>query len=284
MNLSILVVLYNSSIPCSRTITSLLDSNLQFKGCGLCIWNNGPNGVNLDSAVRRQLELKGFVVTLRQTPGNIPLSYIYNDFFDMYLSEYYVILDHDSILSEPYLRYLNGGSKFYVGMPIISSKGINRSPCLNGRFSSGPYVKKNMVTAIGSGLVISRDAASAVKERYGNIFDERFALYGVDTTFFVRLNRMCAADKLRAIPGFEHSLSRLEQEGAQVKSFRAVERSYDIGLMLRYYPSLKLIAMLVKQLLLVLLNRNQIVFSAMLKAFIAGKHERCIRRRSVQTG
>ena len=160
-------------------------------------------------------------------------------------------------------------------MPIILANGKPQSPCANGVFSAGPYSKNEYVTAIGSGIIISKEAANIVKKKYGNIFDENFALYGVDTSFFIRLNKLALTENLTSIPGFEHSLSRLEVESADIKLFRKLERSYDFGLTLRHYPSFSLLMMAFKQTLLWPIGRNRIKISKAFKVFVTGRHERC---------
>ncbi|MNE26170.1 hypothetical protein D3C80_1195250 [compost metagenome] len=97
----------------------------------------------------------------------------------------------------------------------------------------------------------------------------------MDTSFFIRLNKLALTEKLQSMPGFEHSLSRLETESKEVKLFRKVERSYDFGLTLRHYPSSSLLIVAVKQVLLWPFGRNRITISKALKVFITGRHERC---------
>lgn len=275
MSLSILVLTYNCEIDESVTIRSILNSKINFIGVNLCIWNNGPKEVTTDKSVLEELEEKGFKITIRQTINNIPLSYIYNRFIQSFSSDNYLILDHDSELTREYLAFILRKNDIFVGMPIILANGVPQSPYSNGVFSAGPYTKMDYVTAIGSGIIISNEAAKAVRIKYGNVFDENFALYGVDTTFFIRLNKLELTEKLQSMPGFEHSLSRLEAEPEEVKRFREIERSYDFGLMLRHYPSISLLIIIAKQALLWPFGKNKIKLSKALKVFIAGRHERC---------
>jgi hypothetical protein len=275
MSVSMLVLTYNCEIEESITIKSLLNSKINFSGVTLCIWNNGPNAISTETPAIVKLKEIGFKITIKQTITNAPLSWIYNYFLEDLSSDSYLIFDHDSELTPEYLNFILEKNSVFVGMPVISAKGIPQSPCSNGVFSAGPYTKNECVTAIGSGIIISKEAAKAIRGKYGNVFDENFALYGVDTSFFIRLHKLLLTEKLQSIPGFKHSLSRLETESNEVKYFRKVERSYDFGLMLRYYPSIRILKTAAKQVLLWPFGRNRIILSKALKVFIAGRHERC---------
>ena len=79
--------------------------------------------------------------------------------------------------------------------------------------------------------------------------------------------------KIKLVPGFEHSLSRLEDESAEKAHFRKFERSYAIGLCTRFYfkhCKLQLVKIVVKKLL----RRDTYYLSTTLKALWYGKHHR----------
>lgn len=275
MSLSILVVTYNCSLNRSQTIRSLCTSKVRFDGVRLCIWNNGPKEITVEAEMLEALREKGFEVTIKQTPWNAPLSWIYNYFIGKYPSDRYVILDHDSVLSDEYMQYIVEDEEAFVGMPIIKANGASRFPRVKDHFSIGPYTKRDKVRSVGSGLLISQEAIGTIKDSYGDVFDENFALYGVDTSFFSRICKLGLAEKLQSIPAIEHSLSRFEVEGKEIKEFRQIERSYDFGLMLRHYPTLGRVRKLIKQMYKSLFNKNKVLIIKALKAFIQGCHERC---------
>ena len=112
------------------------------------------------------------------------------------------------------------------------------------------------------------------------MFDERFYLYGVDTTFCFRLFESDLIKYVKIISGFDHSLSRLGTENSKMTKFRRIERSYERGLKLRYYvPLPKAIYLLLKTGTSVLQRlcmgkRYQVSFLYVLKAFLSGKHYR----------
>lgn len=275
MSLSILVVTYNCLFEHSQTIRSLSASGVRFDGVRLCIWNNGPKEIPSATDRLAVLREKGFEVIIRQTPWNAPLSWIYNYFIEKNPADRYVVLDHDSILSDEYMQYIAEDGEVFVGMPIIKANGVSRFPRVKEHFSAGPYTKRDNVRSVGSGLVISQDAIDTIKDSYGDIFDENFALYGVDTSFFSRICKLKLTEKLQSIPAIEHSLSRFEVEGEETKEFRRIERSYDFGLMLRHYPTLGRVRKLIKQMYKSLFNKNKTLIRKALKAFIQGRHERC---------
>jgi len=279
MSLSILVVTYNCSMERSQTIHSLLTSKVGFDGVRLCFWNNGPKEIPVPTDTLAALGEKGFEVTIKQTPWNAPLSWIYNFFIEKNPADRYVILDHDSILSEEYLQYIVENKDVFLGMPIVKIKGVPRYPRVKKRFSIGPYFKEDEVRSLGSGLLISQEAIDIVKDSYGNAFDENFALYGVDFSFFYRVHRLGLDEKLQSVPSIEHSFSDFEEEAKEIKRFRRIERSYDFGLQLRHYPSFGRVRKLMKQMIKSFLGKNKILITKALKAFIQGRHERCKQAR-----
>lgn len=275
MNLSILVVTYNCKLEDSITIRSILNSGVYFSNTNLCIWNNGPHKIIIDNKLLDKLNAVGLNTTINQTICNLPLSWIYNHFIQTFPSNLHVFLDHDSNLTQEYLTSITKKDNLFIAIPIITNKGTPRSPCINGAYSAGPYSNKSLVIAIGSGVAISKEAAIIIKDKYGSIFDEHFALYGVDTSFFVRLSKMGLTGKLKIIPGFEHSMSRYETESKKTQLFRITERSYDLGLMLRHYPSARSIKMAAKQIFLWSIGKKNLHITKFFNAFFTGRHERC---------
>lgn len=275
MSLSILVVTYNCSMEHSQTISSLSASKVRFDGVRLCIWNNGPKEMPVPADTLAALRDKGFEVTVKQTPWNAPLSWIYNYFIENFSSNRYVILDHDSILSDEYLNYIVEDKEIFLGMPVIKAKGTLLYPRIKKQFAIGPYAKSDKVRSVGSGLLIGQKAIDAIVGSYGKPFDENFALYGVDTSFFYRIHKLKLVDKLKSIPGIDHSLSKLEVEGEETKRFRKIERSYELGLMLMHYPTYKAARTFIRQLLKSGFGKSNIFVTKVIKAFVQGRHERC---------
>lgn len=277
---SILVVCYHCEIDQSRSITGVLKHVDGKCNVNVVIWNNGP--IQWSSQSIDEIKSHSSNIIVVQTSENRPLSWIYNDFIEMYSSDYYVIFDHDSDVNFQFISNLFSLRKELLCLPIIYSKGVAVNPTCNGLFNSGPYMKNQKVMSIGSGLVLSKQLVNILHKRWGSVFDERFALYGVDTTFFKRINKLNSSDLIRTISGFEHSLSRSETESDRVQSMRRNERSIDLGLSLRLYPSFGLYWHLLKILVKESLGNDIVNFHIMMRSFFSARHPRTQQQRARQ--
>jgi len=275
MKVSILVVLYSCEIRESETINTLVSLGGGGKDVRLVIWNNGHqllNEPNVDA-----LLLKSFdSVEVIETVENKALSAIYNQFLERWSADRYVILDHDSTLNHEYLAEILCLKNIDIGVPLISSLGEVRSPVMRGEFHEGPYSSDDGFIAIGSGLVLSDKVVSTMLKSFATVFDERFYLYGVDTTFFLRVETLNLAASISLISGFKHSLSRLEKEIPEKKRFRSIERSYEFGLRWRYYyPQSKFLLFLFFKIILKrCLCMDTLFITDIIKAIVIGRHYR----------
>ncbi|MDN2663506.1 hypothetical protein OW492_08960 [Psychromonas sp. 14N.309.X.WAT.B.A12] len=277
---AILVLLYNNQPNESKTLNSLLSSVVHYLNAKLVIWNNGPKSFKkTEVALYRNL---GYEVFFEETLHNESLAVIYNRFLSCYDAKRYIFLDDDSNLTAPYILASCKSEVTCISLPIISFKNqvvypkIQKKPYYFGINITG----KSKVISIGSGLVIGRDFAVFMKKNYGNVFDERFYFYGVDTTFFLRIFYSKLTSRINIIPGFIHSLSRLEKESKELKKFRRIERSYEQALILRYYRKKPVATFLLIKHLLSVIKRfffkqeNRISIFSLYKAFFTGKHYR----------
>lgn len=273
-----LIVVYNKKIAESCTFNKVVNS--KFNDDSLCvIWNNGPT-----SCEEEFLNVYEHNKNIRyhETLHNISLAKIYNEVINKYNAQVYIILDDDSSLTDTYFEAVKQISSNEVGMPVIYYDRKIINPCINGQiYSEGINIDANdTITTIGSGLVVGRDVASQLFKAYNSVFDERFYLYGVDTTFCFRLNKLKINDKIKIIDGFEHGLSRLERKNDKLTLFRKIERSNDLALQIRYYKEKKhwflmmvlLLASSVKKF--VTFQPQQYKYSTIIKTFVKGKHER----------
>lgn len=272
-----LILLYNKETLDSQTVQSLLYPRNDTKSASLIIWNNGPSEITLD--IDEATKDKWQHIELIQTLDNKPLSYIYNEVIERYHADRYVFLDDDSQLTAEYLAAV-ASNQAGVAVPTIYSHGEHRSPTVSGKFNPGPYQITDKVIAIGSGIGVRHDIAQQLKAHYGDVFDSRFAFYGVDTTFFLRLHALGLSNQVEIIAGFEHSLSRLENESQTMSQFRQVERAYDLGLTLRHYmPWPKALFVLLKQVVKLALGKlTCLQLKLYLKAYKDGCHPKCINR------
>jgi len=277
---AILVLLYNKEITESKTINTLLKSDIQYPNARLVIWNNGPKPLKSRDCVL--LQSLDYDVVLEETLNNESLAVIYNKFISENRAEKYILLDDDSVLNAEYILASSKINRVEVGMPVIRSEGKVRSPQIDDLSYSTEIelTSINKVITIGSGLVIGTDIVNNLKENYIDVFDERFYLYGVDTTFCIRLFDSKLTDKIKIISGFDHSLSRLAKEKLKTTKFRRLERSYDLGLQQRYYYPLSKALFIIfrtgsSTFKRILFRQNYtIALIPLFKGFVLGKHYR----------
>ncbi|MDB1123714.1 hypothetical protein [Vibrio algarum] len=238
-NSAILVILYNKEIKESKTLSTLADCQFDWGNDKLVIWNNGPKLLgNRTDALSFNFSLEVEVV---ETIENRSLSSIYNSFIANNCSERYVLLDDDTAIAPSYLNSINKVNFESGGVPIIAHGGIRQEPVINGKvFRGEPFESVTSmvtITGIGSGLVLGAGLLKTIEKKYKTVFDERFILYGVDATFFHRVNAMYLADRFDVLPILNHSLSRLENESNEVTTFRVIERANAHALILKFYKS-----------------------------------------------
>lgn len=281
-DLAILVVLYNKKIEQSKTVSSILSLDGSIKDAHITLWNNGPS--LLENTKTEGLNDKGFDVSIKETVNNISLSRIYNEFIGDIDANKYVILDDDSELSKEYFLEMASCDKNELGIPVIYSHDKVRSPLLNytaiETLSNKTLSNKDILIAIGSGMVIGKEISNEMKQNFGSVFDERFCFYGVDATFCKRIKMANLNHRIRIISGFNHSLSRLENESKNVKDFRSKERAYDKALQIIYYttPVKKLplfIFTVLNEIIYRVKRKNKsISLVNLVKAILSGKHYR----------
>lgn len=273
-NTAILVLLYNKEIVESQTLSCLIKSNVYFKDCALTIWNNGPEKLKLDNV--QDLENKGFSVNIIETIDNCSLSKIYNDFIDKNEADSYVILDDDSSLTDEYINDALNNKHNEISIPIISDENGNvLKPRVNKKIIKSPseFKSSDKVKSVGSGLVIGINTVKTMKLKFGNVFDERFLFYAVDSTYFTRLKIIDEPIKIKVINGFKHSFSLREKN---ISDFRKKELSSSIGLKLRYYHRYGYVKIITKilsiPLKMLFTKRLKIYAGEMLISYLSGKH------------
>ena len=231
MSTVFIVLVYNKGIYESQSLKSLLIQKEHIpQESEIVIFNNGLNTFNTEDKIKFSQALLDFSsVSFIHGGKNESLAKIYNRVICDYDAKRYVFLDDDTVLNKDFLH--NTQVNVDLIMPKIKSKGIAIYP-----FRRNYLVNTFKFITISSGLCISSDLLSKVKLKYGNCFDERFKLYGVDTSFCLRL---CTLNQFSfSIKGtLEHSLSKFEKETKVVKNFRFRERTIADSLILRNYIS-----------------------------------------------
>lgn len=128
--------------------------------------------------------------------------------------------------------------------------------------------------SIGSGLIFTKDLVLTFQKHNLKLFDEHYALYGVDVSLFRRMWRLVKQGehfKLKSSCVLLHSLSRTE--GPESK-FRRTERLIDFAISVRRYPSLRSYASFIKKGGRQLIGFNFSDIKIMLVSYISGIHPR----------
>ncbi|MCW2481858.1 glycosyl transferase [Candidatus Symbiopectobacterium sp. NZEC135] len=184
-----LVVLYNSKLSDSESIQSIIAAqiNRDFKII-LTIWNNGPTlldeiDVNNFSYIchSKKIEFK-----IYQDIRNVSLSKIYNSLIKSLDFDFFVTFDQDSIIRDDYFSLIIQNREHDVIFPKII---LDKITVQNTTFDS-PTFNAAETKAIGSGLCISRHIAEKTISLFGSVFDERFAFYFADFSFFSRIKKI----------------------------------------------------------------------------------------------
>lgn len=266
--LHIIIVIYNTEIIDCNSLMSIIEHHLLSNNIKVTIVNNGPKKVYFPVQVPSEISDS---IELIQHLENKPLSHIYNSAIFSSDCDYYLILDGDSKLSKSYVSdlagILSGKNKSYIFVPVIESNGKICSPVCNDIYN----IKSNeLVTAIGSGLIISSTMKFDYMKHFGEIFDSRFALYGVDTSVFRRLRMLSKSNEIKLISGFEHDFSSMSEEHSS--TFRKAERAIDLGLSLKHYFCFSLFKYFIV-LSFKYFDMKSIVL--VIKYFLVGRHPKC---------
>ena len=232
-----LVVIYKSSLKNSETLNSLSENIPEWmRACShLIIWNNGPLLVGTDEFEAFKLSSRLEGIQLEQDVENRPLRWIYNWVLSGNFNRC-VLLDQDTRLGKDYFSALHENPDLDVLTPRILTRGHVCYPRLNKQpIDRDRLLNVEHLVSIGSGLALSANTVKLMTGRYGSVFDERFALYGVDISFFIRLQKLGADLKAGSYAALDHSLSEHEQESPELRRFRELEKLYtEILLRLHY--------------------------------------------------
>lgn len=197
------IILYDKSVNESKSFNSIKNFLIKNKiSSTVVVFNNGPKATFY--------EFYDWLV-VNQVLINGSLSKIYNKFINEYPAGRYVFLDDDTELTDEYIDELVE-SDFNILLPKISCLGKIHYPVLG----------RNGIQSVTSGLALSDSCIKEIKKikgNRGNVFDERFDLYGIDTAFFYFLNKHKLAYKV-SDNVIEHELSHISTGSSD---FRDVE-------------------------------------------------------------
>lgn len=271
---SLLVILYNKDLKDSETLQSIL--KFQHSLDNLCIVNNGPKDISLDNTFLKELTAVHRFVEFKNYTENKPLSWIYNDFVAQYFTDYYVIFDDDTVINVEFENSLFELTDTDLELPKIFARDEKQYyPIVEQEIYVKEGVIKNSVEifSIGSGLVFSNRLVTEFKTRHIELFDSRFALYGVDISLFRKLNTFLANSNLiiSSSTYLNHSLSRSE---GGMSEWRKIERIYDEVLSIKYYSSYPFWRVSKYALKKILVGEASKVF-LIFRTYFSGFHPRC---------
>jgi GT2 family glycosyltransferase len=273
--IAVLIVLYDTEISNSVSISSILSCDNLDK-VSITIVNNGPRKIQgPNDFVDTYSEIFRHISFI-ESIDNRPLSKLYNEFLnDNVGNDNFVILDGDSCFEHNYFtKIINKSFDLYVPRILSVEDGKYYYPTIykNVVSSEGSLTSQGLMS-ISSGLVINSTVVTLMKKKYSKVFDESFALYGVDTSFFLRLRTLKVDLNIVCGSVINHSLSRVKKE--EISSFRFKERLYDTAIIARRYPNIERVIYYLKRLLKsIILFRITDAYS-LIYYFIKGKHPRC---------
>lgn len=234
----ILVILYNKKIEDSVTLKSLLKVDLT--DYFLIIYNNGPYALCKDQ-LYFDLEDNTGEIELVNDLNNKPLSMIYNSVINKSENaENIIIFDDDSSIPNDFFIFPLW-EQVDLMIPMIKSTTSNEIfyPISNYSIITMPKEIRNeeFIISIGSGLIINKKIREKFKTHGIDLFDEQFSLYGVDFSFFRRIQQLKNKGEIiniRIHSYLIHSLSKLE---LKQEKWRENERLHDAILSAIHYKT-----------------------------------------------
>lgn len=230
----LLIVIFDKELNQSSTIRSIeklgiLDERFDFE---IIAYNNGPR--EIECIYPFQDSIKFSVVNYLK---NKPLSFLYNEVLSSNNDkDYVIILDDDTELTKTFFNSIDLHAD--VMTPIIESSNKVHYPLINGEIADkiGYLPKDNKeILSIGSGLIMSNRVIRLMTDNGEKVFDERFSLYGVDISFFKKLNILIKnRDDITVLLHcrINHSLSRTTERKTK---WRSRERLIDFILSMMIY-------------------------------------------------
>ncbi|MBS0893508.1 glycosyltransferase [Tatumella sp. JGM130] len=287
LKVALLVVLYGKEINQSKTLMSLSDIDLY--DFDLVIFNNGPDLIHAieDDDLYIKLSNKVANVLLLQDSNNSPLSLIYNDFMELKSGfDAFAFFDDDSLITIDYIKSIYEcvqANQYDLMIPRIYGIGDNKYhyPKVNGMVVEDEVIinldSNQEILSIGSGLVLFKRVINKLSCFGVRIFDERYALYGVDYSLFRKVNLYAKSGggvniKVKSQLNHDLSSSSLKQEGWRIK-----ERLIDRVLSIKYYSPNILYkpARLFKLIAKEFISYRFYNVLYIMYIYIKGKHPRC---------
>ncbi|AWM80193.1 hypothetical protein DKL61_07360 [Gammaproteobacteria bacterium ESL0073] len=231
------VILYNSKISDSETLQSLLDIELNDSVClTLNIWNNGPSLLDERdvSDYKKIAASKNIMVAVYQDIRNVALSKIYNFIIKKDCFDFFIPLDQDTEISKDYFKIISNHAELDIMLPLVYSGEDYTDIKFPFNIASKQVIVHEeelnvaAVTSVTSGLVISNRLVKLFADKALNVFDERFAFYGIDTVFFLNIHELSDKNNIKCgcFGKIKHSLSTYVEESGQASYRRRMEFLY----------------------------------------------------------
>lgn len=260
MKINAIVVVYNLKLKESTTLSTILNTNLVNIILTINVWNNGP--ILLDNhdimMCKEAFSNKGIILNVYQDIRNIALSKIYNYILSKKESCFYTLFDQDSGLESDFFQNIIINSGYAIITPQVFSIATSRQifPTYIGEpgcIEEGDFIVNKAFT-ISSGLTLSKKLVDYMIAIYGDVFDERFAFYGIDGSFFYRIKKLIEVDNRRitgmCVGQMRHSLAMLNE--SEMNEWRLTEVWYDRILnrsICTHRPKLNTFIILIKKLM-----------------------------------
>ena len=280
-SLDVIIVIYNKEISECISLSSLLSSLAHFPSSvniSLTLWNNGPHEIDADSLEVYRCE-RFQDIKLHNQLDNLPLSQVYNLYLSNVNSDFVAFFDDDTIVGPSYFKGLIDFTLMSpspsVMIPTIRVDNFDIYPV---EFSTrSPIVLSDSldgyIVSVMSGICVNKAALNGLLKLQSNYMDERFAFYGVDTSFLLNLQELT---NLKIISGgiLEHDLSSISED--VMTDFRYNERMFDHILMIfnygRFYKKLHFLKFVFLFFRKALLRMNLPLLKGLVYIFLHNKH------------
>lgn len=272
----ILVIIYNKSVNDSETLKSL--KQIKDITADLLIFNNGPERIKRGNIFIQDLEKDFKNVYLAEDVENRPLSILYNAVIEEYqqYDTFFIFDDDTHIPSDYFIKTMEKVKCYDLVIPQIISN-TDQSVCypiINGKpYKNNTEIKlTDIVYSIGSGLVISKTLINKFKKKGLDLFDSRYALYGVDFSLFRRIRSLIDNGEkidIAVSSSLNHSLAKRKKKK---EAWRKKEITIDQVLTSKFYTKtyLDFLWILVKKILKLDFDNAWLAC----KVYISGCHPR----------
>ncbi|MBA0218978.1 MULTISPECIES: hypothetical protein [Pectobacterium] len=236
MNITTIVILYNSRIIESETLQSITDCSLDNISLTINIWNNGPILLEENDIQNffSTCASKNINVRIYQDTRNLALSKVYNFISKERNYNFISILDQDTSLPTRFFQNIHLHRDRDIIVPIIIAEKdgilVQNYPHVYGDdetlINEGKV--KVRINSVMSGITLSARMIRKIVNFRKYAFEERLAFYGIDSDLFRTINLMLDSGipiEIYCINNVHHSFAIFNPEEA-TSSFRNMEIFY----------------------------------------------------------